>query len=117
MMLFIHGGIPGVTPFASGPHIWGRVLQRFPQASAIEVTGQTVDSMTQQVRKAIEGRGKCHLVGHDLGGLLALNLAIEAPELISAVTAVASVAASPTGDGVGDLTFAYPPKPLGSRES
>src|SRR5580765_3994752 len=98
MMVFIHGGIPGVTPYASGPHIWGSVLQRFPQAAAIELSGQTVDAMTQHVRKAIEGKGKCHLVGHDLGGLLALNIAIDTPQLVAGVTAVASVAASPTGD-------------------
>ena len=117
MIAFIHGGIPGVTPYASGPHIWGDLLQRFPSSTAISVQGQTVDAMTASVRKAIEGKGKCHLVGHDLGGLLALNIAIEAPQSVSGVTAVASVAASPTGDGVGDFTFAYPPKPLWSRES
>lgn len=117
MMVFVHGGVPGITPYASGPHIWGAALKRFPNATAIEVSGQTVDAMTQGVRKAIEGRGRCHLIGHDLGGLLALTLAIEAPQLVSAVSAVASVAASPTGDGVGDLTLAHPPKPLFSRES
>lgn len=112
MMVFVHGGVPGVTPYASGPHIWGKV-----EGLAVAVSGNTVEAMTESVRKAIDGKGKCHLVGHDLGGLLALNLAIEAPQLVSAVTAVASVAASPTGDGIGDLTFAYPPQPLWSRES
>ncbi|HEY3076700.1 MAG TPA: alpha/beta hydrolase [Burkholderiales bacterium] len=116
-LVFVHGGVPGVTPYCSGPHIWGSVLERFQNATAIEVTGTTVDSMTQHVRKTIEGKGKSHLVGHDLGGLIALGLAIEAPQLVQAVTAVASVAASPTGDGVGDFTFAHPPKPLWSRES
>jgi pimeloyl-ACP methyl ester carboxylesterase len=116
-IVFVHGGVPGVTPYASGAHIWGPVLERFTNAAAIEATGTTVDALTQSVRKAIEGKGKCHLVGHDLGGLVALSLAIEAPQLVTAVTAVASVAASPTGDGVGDFTFAHPPKPLWSRES
>ena len=91
-IVFVHGGVPGVTPYASGPHIWGPVLERFPSAAAIETTGTTVDALTQSVRKAIEGKGKCHLVGHDLGGLVALSLAIEAPQLVTAVTAVASVA-------------------------
>ncbi len=112
MKVFIHGGVPGVTPYASGPHIWGR-----QDGLMVEVSGKTVDAMTQSVRKAIEGKGKCHLVGHDLGGLLAFNLAIEAPQLVSAVTAVASVAAAPTGDGVPDVTLAHPPRPLLSRES
>jgi 2-hydroxy-6-oxonona-2,4-dienedioate hydrolase len=117
MMVFIHGGIPGVTPYASGPHIWGPVLERFKNAQAIEVRGNTVDELTQSARKAIEGKGKVHLVAHDLGGLVAFNIALDAPQLVSAVTAVASVAASPTGDGVGDFTFAHPPQPLFSRES
>ncbi|HEY5900747.1 MAG TPA: alpha/beta hydrolase [Burkholderiales bacterium] len=116
-IVFIHGGVPGITPYASGPHIWGSVLERFQDATAIEVAGMTVDAMTQQVRKLIESKGPCHLVGHDLGGVIALGLAIEAPQLVRAVSAVASVAAAPTGDGVGDFTFAHPPKPLWSRES
>ena len=114
MMVFVHGGVPGVTPYASGPHIWGSLPD---DAVALGVAGQTVDAMTQSVRKAIEGRGKCHLVGHDLGGLLALNVAIEAPAFVSAVTAVSSVAAAPSGDGVPDITLAHPPMPLWSRES
>jgi 2-hydroxy-6-oxonona-2,4-dienedioate hydrolase len=110
MRIFIHGGVPGVTPYASGPHIWGD-----QEGEKVTVTGGTVDAMTESVRKAIKGR--CHLVGHDLGGLLALNIAIESPQLVSAVTAVASVAAAPTGDGVPNITLAHPPKPLWSRES
>jgi pimeloyl-ACP methyl ester carboxylesterase len=117
MIVFIHGGVPGVTPYASGPHIWGSVLSKFDGAIAIEVKGQTVDALTQSVRQAIEGKGRCHLVGHDLGGLLAFNVAIEAPQMVSAVTAVASVAAAPTGDGVPDVTLAHPPKPLYGKES
>jgi len=116
-IVFIHGGVPGITPYASGPHIWGPVLERFQNAMAIEVAGTTVDAMMQHVRKSLEGKGRCHLVGHDLGGVLALGLAIEAPQLVRAVSAVASVPASPTGDGVGDFTFAHPPKALWSRES
>jgi pimeloyl-ACP methyl ester carboxylesterase len=109
--VFIHGGVPGITPYVSGPHIWGGL------PNAIQVSGQTVDAMTQSVRQALEGKGKCHLVGHDLGGLLALNVAVEAPQLVSAVTAVASVAAAPSGDGVPNVTLAHPPKPLWSKES
>jgi pimeloyl-ACP methyl ester carboxylesterase len=114
MKVFIHGGVPGVTPYASGPHIWGSL----PESDiAVTVAGQTIDAMTQSVRKAIEGKGRCHLIGHDLGGLLAFNLAIDSPQLVSAVSAVASVAAAPTGDGVVDYTLAHPPKPAWSRES
>lgn len=114
MMVFIHGGVPGITPYASGPHIWGSLPKN---SIAVDVNGQTVDAMTASVRKSIEGKGKWHLVGHDLGGLLAFNIAIESPDLVRAVTAVASVAAAPSGDGVPNITFAHPPKPLWSRES
>jgi 2-hydroxy-6-oxonona-2,4-dienedioate hydrolase len=110
MRILIHGGVPGVTPYASGPHIWGNL-----EGEKVTVTGGTVDAMTESVRRVI--KGKCHLVGHDLGGLIAFNLAIESPQLVSAVTAVASVAAAPTGDGVPDITLAHPPRPLWSRES
>lgn len=112
MRVLIHGGVPGITPYTSGPHIWGPL-----NGLAVTVSGETVDAMTASVRRSIEGKGRCHLVGHDLGGLLAFNVAIEAPQLVSAVTAVASVAAAPTGDGVPNTTLAYPPKPLWSRES
>ena len=114
MMVLVHGGVPGVTPYCSGPHIWGSAWKN---ALAVEVSGHTVEAMTQSVRKAIEGKGKCHLVGHDLGGLLALNLAIDSPQLVSAVSAVASVAAAPTGDGLPNFTLAHPPWPLWGRES
>lgn len=116
-MVFVHGGVPGITPYASGPHIWGPVLEKFSNAMATEVGGLTIEAMTQSVREGIQGKGKCHLVGHDLGGLLALNVAIESPQLVSAVTVVASVAAAPTGDGLPDYTFAHPPLPLWGRES
>jgi pimeloyl-ACP methyl ester carboxylesterase len=113
MRVFVHGGMPGVTPYCSGPHIWGPSLEK----CAIEVSGNTIEAMTESVRRAIEDKGKCHLVGHDLGGLLALNVAIESPQLVRAVTAVASVAAAPTGDGLANYTLAHPPQPLWSRES
>ena len=62
MMIFIHGGVPGVTPYVSGPHIWGGVVQRLPQATAIEVSSQTVDAMTQQVKHRLEpGKGILHM--------------------------------------------------------
>ena len=110
MRVFIHGGVPGVTPYASGPHIWGD-----QDGEKVTVTGRTVDEMTESVRKSLKDR--CHLVGHDLGGLVAFMVAIDAPQLVGAVTAVASVAAAPTGDGVPNTTLAYPPQPLWSRQS
>lgn len=110
MLIFIHGGIPGVTPYASGPHIWGK-----QDGKAIEVLGATVDAMVENVKKQLPENA--HLVGHDLGGLIALTVAAEMPDRVRTVSAVASVAAAPTGDAVPNLTLAHPPKPLFSRES
>ncbi len=116
MLIFIHGGIPGVTPYASGPHIWGNCLSLFKtEISDFSLAGETVDAMVQALKKKIDK--PAHLVGHDLGGLVALSLACEAPEHVRSVTAVACVAAAPSGDGVPNLTFAHPPKPLFSRAS
>jgi pimeloyl-ACP methyl ester carboxylesterase len=117
MVIFLHGGIPGVTPYRSGSHVWGRCLELFPQARALDLRGADVNEMAKEVQSALSDIGPCHLVGHDLGGLVALMVATEAPQRVRAVTAVSSVAAAPTGDSVENLTLAYPPQPLWSRAS
>jgi pimeloyl-ACP methyl ester carboxylesterase len=58
-----------------------------------------------------------HLVGHDLGGLVGLCIAMEKPALLASLSIVASAAAAPTGDGVENTTLLSPPDPLWSRES
>lgn len=117
MLIFLAGGIPGVTPYAGGPHVWGPCLSLFERKPVlVEMKGRTVDEMVQNVKGAIKG-GKAHLVGHDLGGLVALTAAYESPDLVSGVSAVAAVPAAPTGDGVPNVTFAHPPQPLFGRES
>jgi pimeloyl-ACP methyl ester carboxylesterase len=83
---------------------------------ALELKGATVEAQLEETRAALKGDG-VHLVGHDLGGLVALLAAAEAPQRVRSVTAVDSVAAAPTGDAVVNLTFAYPPQPLWSRRS
>ena len=146
-LVFIHGGVPGVTPYASGAHIWGDCLARFAAEGpvvALDLPGSggtalppganlTIDMLSKHVRDTLVALGinQAHLVGHDLGGVVAFDLACDIAaakaatggkasgksDLVAAVTAVASVAASPTGDGVENLTFAYPPAPLWGRES
>jgi pimeloyl-ACP methyl ester carboxylesterase len=123
MLIFLHGGIPGVTPYASGPHIWGRALELFKAEHpvlALDFRGATVEAQVEEARAAIGkdgGRDGVHLVGHDLGGLVALLAAAQEPERVRSVSAVASVAAAPTGDGVVNVTLAHPPPPLWSRRS
>ncbi len=130
-MVFIHGGVPGLTPYCSGSHIWGPVLERFaserrvvaldlPGSGGTELSSDvTIELLAHYVRNKLEALDikRCHLVGHDLGGLIALGLAVDAPKIVQAVTTVASAAAAPTGDGVDNLTLAYPPAPKWSRES
>lgn len=118
-VVFLHGGIPGVTPYCSGSHIWGRCLELFAaerKVVALDLHGLTVDAQMQEARTALK-EDAVHLVGHDLGGLVALAVAAEAPQHVRSVSAVASVAAAPTGDGVVNLTLAHPPPPLWSRRS
>jgi pimeloyl-ACP methyl ester carboxylesterase len=131
--LFLHGGVPGVTPWCSGAHIWRDVLLGFAaerSAIALDMPGSgetgrrgsgalTIETWKQHILAALRDLklGSCHLVGHAEGGVAALLVALEAPELISSVCLVASGAAAPTGDRANDLTFAAPPHPKWSRLS
>jgi 2-hydroxy-6-oxonona-2,4-dienedioate hydrolase len=130
--ILLHGGSPGLSPFCGGAHLWGDILDRLARDRRLIVpdllgsggTGAgdgplTVERMVAHVAELARATAKepVHLVGHDLGGLIALWTAINAPELIAALTIVASAAASPTGDGVENLSLLSPPRPLWSRES
>jgi 2-hydroxy-6-oxonona-2,4-dienedioate hydrolase len=130
--ILLHGGSPGLSPFCGGAHLWGDILDRLARDRRLIVpdllgsggTGAgdgplTVERMVAHVTELVgaTAREPVHLVGHDLGGLIALWTAINAPELLAALTIVASAAASPTGDGVENLSLLSPPRPLWSRES
>lgn len=146
-LVFIHGGVPGVTPYANGTHIWGDCLTRFAGEGpviALDLPGSggtmlptgadlSIGMLAKHVRDTLNtlGISRAHLVGHDIGGVVALDLACDASTdsadaqgkpnakntLVAAVSVVASVAAAPTGDGVENLTFAHPPPPLWGRDS
>jgi pimeloyl-ACP methyl ester carboxylesterase len=131
-LVFLHGGVPGVSPFCSGSHIWGGCLERFAAergvlaldlpgsaGTGLPKDGMSIESIGRHIRASLAALGieRCYMVGHDLGGLLALLLAAETPELVRGVTAVSSLAAAPTGDSVENLTLAHPPPPPWSRHS
>jgi pimeloyl-ACP methyl ester carboxylesterase len=131
-LLFVHGGIAGSSPYCSGSHIWGPVLDRFAATRSVLAVdlpgyGETaVPSATLTVDAHVEWLGdllaavgvrQCFVVGHDLGGLIALELAARFPAIVRGLSLVSSVVAAPTGDGVENLTLAYPPAPLWSRQS
>ncbi len=131
-MVFVQGGVPGVTPWVSGAHVWGESLARIAggrPAWVIDLpgsggTGLPAGDLTADLLGAHLGAtlaalriGPCHLVAHELGALLALHLALEKPDLFSGLSVVSSSAAAPSGDGVRNLTLEHPPRPLWTRAS
>jgi pimeloyl-ACP methyl ester carboxylesterase len=130
-LIFIHGGYPGSTPYCSGSHIWGPALDRFAATRsilAVDLPGHgetsasaipTVDLYAEWMAEflAAAGTRSCLVVGHDLGGLIAIGLAARLPAVVKGISLVSSVAAAPTGDGAENLTLAHPPVPLWTRTS
>ena len=128
-LVFLSGGIPGLTPYCSGPHIWGAGLDALARERAVLAfdlglgaagapdAGIGVDTLVDQMRAilAAQGVARCHMIAHDLAGLIALLLATESPTLVRAVSVVSSGAAAPSGDGVDNLCFAHPPLPQWGR--
>ncbi|MGH7005261.1 MAG: alpha/beta fold hydrolase, partial [Alphaproteobacteria bacterium] len=130
-VIFLHGGVPGVTPYCSGAHIWSPSvplaararhvvapnLPGFAEAAAEERDPFRIDGAGRYVLALIQklGLGACPNVGHDEGGLIALWMALEAPAQVRSVSVVASPTAAPMGDGLEKLVLAHPPPPKWSR--
>jgi 2-hydroxy-6-oxonona-2,4-dienedioate hydrolase len=131
-VLLLHGAMPGLSPYCGGGHIWGDMPVRLgaygkvfvpdlPGSGGTDVANgllnvDTFIDHTISLLQEVVG-APSHLVGHDLGGLVALGVAIRRPELVASASIVASQAAAPTGDGVDNLALASPPPPLWSRKS
>ena len=130
--LFVHGATPGVTPYCGGAHLWGAVLDRFADERQIVVpdlpgSGATglpagafaFDALVGHIDALIEALElrDVHFVGHDLGGLMGLILAMDKPERLASLSVVASAMSAPTGDSLDDLVFRSPPPPRWSRAS
>jgi 2-hydroxy-6-oxonona-2,4-dienedioate hydrolase len=130
--VLLHGGSPGISPFCGGSHLWSTIAKRMALDGRVIIpdllgSGETdglngpltVDALVAHATALVKATSDkpVHLVGHDLGGMVALQAAIKAPELLASLTIVASSAASPTGDGVEILTLINPPRPALSRES
>jgi 2-hydroxy-6-oxonona-2,4-dienedioate hydrolase len=131
-VLFLHGGIAGCTFYCSGAHIWADYLPlaaRAHQVVAPDLPGfgdsapaaepDGIDAMARAALGLIETvkLGRCHVVGHDEGGLVAIAMALAAPQAVRSITIVASPAAAPTGDSIESVALANPPRPLWSRTS
>lgn len=128
--LLLHGGVPGVTPYCSGAHVWARYLpfaaaERHVVAPDLPGFGDSeggdepcrIDALARVALALIEALklGPCHVVGHDQGGLVALSMALAAPASVRSISIVASPAAAPTGDSVENVTLANPPPAPWSR--
>lgn len=131
-LVFLHGGIPGTSPYCAGAYLWGTAYDSLaanyhlvmPDLLGCAGTGTGTDPVTLErigrhvlsLVKAISDK-PVHLVGHDLGALIGLWCAMETPDLVASLTLVASSVAAPSGDVVSNLSLLSPPLPLWSRES
>lgn len=125
-LAFLHGGRPGISPYAAGTHLWGNSLDELAQTRRVVMidmlacggTGMgtnplRVDAMAAHAIATLEATvdRPVHLVGHELGGLVALFVAIERPDLLASVGVVASEPAAPVGDTIQNLSLLSPPAP------
>lgn len=129
--LFLHGGLPGVTPYCSGAHIWDDTPQAFgasrqvivpdmPGSGGTVPTGAlTVDSLAEHVIALLSALGlaRVDVVGHDLGALVGVALALRHSETIRSLAVVASPMTAPTADGLDNILFRALPQPQWGRES
>jgi pimeloyl-ACP methyl ester carboxylesterase len=129
--LFLHGGIPGVTPYCGGAHIWGDCLAAFAQdrdviAPDLPGSGGTVqnfpltmDALGEHVVALLSALSleSVDVVGHDLGGLIGVWMALSHPSRVRSLAIVASPMCPPTADGLDDILLAAPPQPPWSRQS
>ena len=132
-VLLVHGGRAGVSPIASGSHIWDRAspyLAAGRPVIAIDLPGTggsdlgapdvlTVEKLSEHLLAVLAALSidSVHLVGHDLGGFIGLRLATTAPKKLRSLAIVASPMSPPNGDSLNDILFDPVPLPLWSRDS
>jgi pimeloyl-ACP methyl ester carboxylesterase len=131
-ILFLHGGCPGDPIIADDAHIWTPAMERLSSSYrciAVDRLGQgqtdnppldgdyAVDGMVAHVRQFVAdlGLGPVHIVGHEVAGLVAMRLCLEAPELLRSLTIVNSNAAAPEL-GLAELVQTANPYTEGSWE-
>jgi 2-hydroxy-6-oxonona-2,4-dienedioate hydrolase len=131
-VVFLHGGVPGITPFCSGAHMWGDGLRPFlaerdvivpdlpgSGGTSLGSASVTFDAFARYVVALLDVLQikACDVVGHDLGGLVALWLAMEQPGRVRSLSVVASQWSPPRGDGLDNILLVSPPPPLWGRGS
>ena len=129
-VLFLHGGVPGLSLYCGGAHLWADYLPRAARARHVvapdlpgfgdsAATPYAIEAMARAALDLVEALklGPCHVVGHDEGGLVVIAMALAAPAMLRSIAIVASPTAAPSGDSVENLTLANPPGPRWSRAS
>jgi 2-hydroxy-6-oxonona-2,4-dienedioate hydrolase len=132
-IVLLHGGRAGLSHMASGGHVFDRVIPLFATGRAViapDLPGYAGTDLGSAADLDVEKQAglalalldalsvdRAHLVGHDLGGLVALWLAITAPKRVRSLSIAASPMCPPTGDGLNDILFDAAPSPLWSRRS
>ena len=61
--------------------------------------------------------GAVDVVGHELGGLIGVWMALSHPSRVRSLSIVTSPMSAPSADGLDNILFASPPRPLWGRES
>jgi 2-hydroxy-6-oxonona-2,4-dienedioate hydrolase len=132
-VILLHGGRAGLSPIAGGSHVFDRaipLLAAARQVIAPDLPGYAGTDLASPADLDVEKQAsfvlalldalsidRAHLVGHDLGGFIALWLAISAPKRVRSLSIAASPMCPPTGDGLNDILFDATPLPLWSRSS
>lgn len=122
-VVLLDGAVPGISPYGSGAHVWGPVLDDLAAAGAtFAIDGAAFPAfashadLQRHLALALQALpvDRCHVVACGDAGLAALLLACESPGRFAGITVVDSAAAAPVGDGVENVTLKYPPFPPGS---
>jgi 2-hydroxy-6-oxonona-2,4-dienedioate hydrolase len=127
-VVLLHGGTPGATAYSGIAEIWEPWIEDLAKTHRVialdmpgsgstrirDVTDLTVEGSTKLVASALESLSLpgAHIVAHAESSLVALRLAREgfAKNKILSCTLIAAHQASPTGDGLEDVTLLNPPK-------
>jgi 2-hydroxy-6-oxonona-2,4-dienedioate hydrolase len=132
-VLLVHGGRSGISPIASGSHLWDRAMPYLGAGRpviAIDLPGAggselgapdvlAVDKLSQHILAVLDALSVdgVHFVGHELGGTIGLWVALSTPKKLHSLSLVASGTSTPAGDSLNDILFDALPAPLWSRAS
>lgn len=134
VMVLLHNGLFSKDGFCADAFAWEHNIRSLAQdfrVVALDLLGQGATGLPRSqedysyagviahVRAFLDVAGirRAHLVGHDQGALVAIRIAIEAPESVLSCVIVNSPSVAPWGDSVPNLTLKNALTPLYSRDS